>query len=113
MLEKVLVAIIKTSVDCLLHQGLTFSSIFPILGTVSGTGTALIVYAGGMSVIAGAITGGSLYLFIESINLFWFSLIRIAWFCSQFQLGLAASERVFAFIDAEPRITTPWKKWND
>ena len=87
-----------------LRQGLTFSSIFPILGTVSGIGTALIVYAGGMSVIAGAISAGSLYLFIESINLFWFPLISIASFWSQFQLGLAASERVFALIDAEPRV---------
>ena len=87
-----------------LRQGLTFSSIFPILGTIAGIGTALVVYFGGMSVIAGTITAGSLYLFIESINLFWFPLISIASFWSQFQLGLAASERVFALIDAEPRV---------
>ncbi len=87
-----------------LRQGLTFSSIFPILGTVAGIGTALVVYAGGMSVIRGTISAGNLYLFIESINLFWFPLISIASFWSQFQLGLAASERVFALIDAEPRV---------
>jgi ABC-type multidrug transport system fused ATPase/permease subunit len=87
-----------------LRQGLTFSSIFPILGTIAGIGTALVVYFGGMSVITGTITAGSLYLFIESINLFWFPLISIASFWSQFQLGLAASERVFALIDAEPRV---------
>jgi len=57
-----------------------------------------------MSVMAGTITPGNLYLFIESINLFWFPLISIASFWSQFQLGLAASERVFALIDAEPRV---------
>jgi ABC-type multidrug transport system fused ATPase/permease subunit len=87
-----------------LRQGLTFSSIFPILGTVSGIGTALVIYAGGMSVINGSISAGSFYLFIEGINLFWFPLISIASFWSQFQLGLAASERVFALIDAEPRV---------
>ena len=87
-----------------LRQGLTFSSIFPILGTVSGIGTALVIYAGGMSVISGSISAGSFYLFIEGINLFWFPLISIASFWSQFQLGLAASERVFALIDAEPRV---------
>ena len=87
-----------------LRQGLTFSSIFPILGTVSGIGTALVVYAGGMSVMNGSISAGNMYLFIESINLFWFPLISIASFWSQFQLGLAASERVFALIDAEPRV---------
>ncbi len=87
-----------------LRQGLTFSSIFPILGTIAGIGTALVVYAGGMSVIRGALSAGELYLFIEGISLFWFPLISIASFWSQFQLGLAASERVFALVDAEPRI---------
>ena len=87
-----------------LRQGLTFSSIFPILGTIAGIGTAMVVYSGGMSVIAGSVSPGNLYLFIESINLFWFPLISIASFWSQFQLGLAASERVFALIDADPRV---------
>ena len=88
-----------------LRQGLTFSSIFPILGTISGIGTALIVYFGGMRVLDGAVSAGNFYLFVEGINLFWFPLTSIASFWSQFQLGLAASERVFALIDAEPRVT--------
>jgi ATP-binding cassette subfamily B protein len=87
-----------------LRQGLTFSSIFPVLGTISGIGTALIVYAGGMSVIGGVVSAGALYLFVEGVNLFWFPLTSIASFWSQFQLGLAASERVFALVDAEPRV---------
>ncbi len=88
-----------------LRQGLTFSSIFPILGTIAGIGTALIVYFGGMSVIGGVVTAGGFYLFIQSIGLFWDPLVSIASFWSQFQLGLAASERVFALVDAEPRLT--------
>jgi ABC-type multidrug transport system fused ATPase/permease subunit len=87
-----------------LRQGLTFSSIFPVLGMISGIGTALIVYFGGMSVIGRAVSAGEFYLFIQGINLFWFPLISIASFWSQFQLGLAASERVFALVDAEPRV---------
>ncbi|HSM59124.1 MAG TPA: ABC transporter ATP-binding protein, partial [Candidatus Sulfomarinibacteraceae bacterium] len=88
-----------------LRQGLTFSSIFPVLGVISGIGTALIVYYGGMSVIGGAVSAGNFYLFVEGMALFWFPLTSIASFWSQFQLGLAASERVFALIDAEPRVT--------
>jgi ATP-binding cassette, subfamily B, bacterial len=87
-----------------LRQGLTFSSIFPVLGTVAGIGTALVVYFGSLSVVRGIVSAGSLYLFVESINLFLFPLTSIASFWSQFQLGLAASERVFALIDAEPRV---------
>ena len=87
-----------------LRQGLTFSSIFPILGTVSGIGTALVVYFGGMSVIGGIVSPGAFYLFLEGMALFWFPLVSIASFWSQFQLGLASSERVFALVDAEPRV---------
>jgi ABC-type multidrug transport system fused ATPase/permease subunit len=86
------------------RQGLVFSSIFPILGTVAGVGTALILYFGGRSVLAGVVSAGAWFLFVESINLFWFPLTGIASFWSQFQLGLSASERVFALIDAEPRV---------
>ena len=88
-----------------LRQGLTFSSIFPVLGTVAGIGTALVVYFGGMSVIGGVVTPGRLVPASSKASaLFWFPLTSIASFWSQFQLGLAASERVFALIDAEPRV---------
>src|SRR6185503_10465606 len=81
-----------------------FSAIFPILDILAGVGTAVIVYFGGESARIGALTAGSWYLFIQGLNLFWFPLTSIASFWSQFQLGLAASERVFALVDAEPRV---------
>lgn len=87
-----------------LRQGLVFSAIFPVLGTIAGVGTALIVYFGGSSVISGQVTPGQWFLFVEAINLFWFPLTSIASFWSQFQLGLSASERVFALIDADARV---------
>ena len=88
-----------------LRQGLTFSAIFPILGTIAGVGTALVVYFGGTSVLAGNVTPGQWFFFAEAVAFFWFPLTSIASFWSQFQLGLSASERVFALIDAEPRVT--------
>jgi ABC-type multidrug transport system fused ATPase/permease subunit len=87
-----------------LRQGLVFSGIFPVLGAISGVGTMLVVYFGGLSVLDGAVSAGDWFLFVESLNLFWFPLTSIASFWSQFQLGLSASERVFALIDAEPRV---------
>ncbi|MDA0699752.1 MAG: ABC transporter ATP-binding protein [bacterium] len=87
-----------------LRQGLVFSSIFPILGTVAGIGTALVVYFGGQSVLSGIATPGEWFLFVEALALFWFPLTSISSFWGQFQLGLSASERVFALIDAEPRV---------
>jgi ABC-type multidrug transport system fused ATPase/permease subunit len=87
-----------------LRQGLVFSSIFPILGSVAGVGTALIVYYGGQGVLAGVASPGEWFLFVEAVALFWFPLTSISSFWSQFQLGLSASERVFALIDAEPKV---------
>lgn len=88
-----------------LQQGLVFSSIFPILGILGSLGTASVVYFGGLTVLQGLATPGEWYLFVQSIYLFLFPLTGIASFWSQFQLGLSASERVFALIDAEPRVT--------
>ena len=82
----------------------TFSSIFPILNMLAGVGTALLVYVGGQQVRANTLTPGEWFLFIQGMAVFWFPLTSIASFWSQFQLGLAAGERVFALIDAEPRV---------
>ncbi len=87
-----------------LRTNFVFSGIFPILNIIAGVGTAMLVYFGGESARAGAITPGNWYLFIQGLALFWFPLTSIASFWSQFQLGLAAGERVFALIDAEPKV---------
>jgi len=87
-----------------LRTGYVFSGIFPILSILAGIGTAALVYFGGGIVKAGGITPGNWYLFIQGIALFWFPLTSIASFWSQFQLGMAAAERVFALLDAEPKV---------
>ena len=88
-----------------LRQGYVFSAIFPVLGTLGGLGTALVIYFGGVGAISGDVTTGEWYLFVQSLALFLFPLTSIASFWSQFQLGLSASERVFALVDADPRVT--------
>jgi ABC-type multidrug transport system fused ATPase/permease subunit len=86
------------------REGLVYNGIFPLLFLVTGLGTTVVVYFGGGSVLDHTISSGSWYLFIQAIGIFWIPLISIASFWSQFQLGLSASERVFALIDAEPRV---------
>jgi ABC-type multidrug transport system fused ATPase/permease subunit len=87
-----------------LRQGFIFNGIFPLLFTVASLGTAVVVYWGGRGVLDGSISVGDWFLFVQSVHLFWFPLTSIASFWSQFQQGLSASERVFALIDAEPRV---------
>jgi len=87
-----------------LARGLTLNSIFPMLGTASGLAMALLVYAGGVAIRSGGFSPGEWYLFMQATAFFWWPMISIASFWSQFQDGLSASERVFALIDAEPKV---------
>jgi len=87
-----------------LRRGLTLNTIFPIMGAASGLGTAILVYAGGLATLGGSVSPGDWYLFMQAVGFFWWPLLNIASFWSQFQDGLSAAERVFALIDAEPRV---------
>jgi ABC-type multidrug transport system fused ATPase/permease subunit len=87
-----------------LRQGFVFGSIFPLLFAVAGLATVLLVQVGGTAAMGGSITPGDWYLFLQSVAMFWLPLTSIASFWSQFQQGLSAAERVFALIDAEPKV---------
>jgi ABC-type multidrug transport system fused ATPase/permease subunit len=87
-----------------LRRGLTLNTIFPVLEVATGLGLALLIYAGGLTTRGGAVTPGGWYLFMQTVGFFWWPLISIASFWSQFQDGLSAAERVFALIDAEPKV---------
>ena len=92
------------SYDMNLRRGFVLSNVFPVLNMVGGVGTALLVYFGGLSAAAGVITYGAWYLFITSVDRFWFPMAQLSAFWSQVQAGLSASERIFALIDAEPTV---------
>jgi ATP-binding cassette subfamily B protein len=81
-----------------------FGSIFPTLNTISGLGVSAIIYFGGTMALDGVITSGEWYLFVQGLTIFFHPITSIASFWSQFQQGLAASERVFALIDDEPQV---------
>jgi ATP-binding cassette, subfamily B, bacterial len=87
-----------------LRRGLTLNSIFPVLGIASGAGIALLIYAGGLVSRDGTVSPGDWYLFMQAVGFYWWPLIGIASFWSQFQDGLSAAERVFALVDAEPKV---------
>lgn len=87
-----------------LRRGFTLSMVFPVLNALSGVGTAVLVYWGGLTTADQEISVGNWYLFLRAVDQFWFPLINVAAFWSQFQAGLSASERIFALIDAEPSV---------
>ena len=84
-----------------LRRGFVLSNVFPVLNMISGAAVAALVYLGGRAAGLGLISAGSWYLFIQSVDRFFFPFTFLASFWSQMQAGLSATERVFALIDAE------------
>ncbi len=90
----------QTSYNVNVHRGLVLSVVFPTLNALSMIATALMVLAGGRQVVAGAITVGSWYLFILSLDRFLYPVMNLTSFWTSIQNGLSAAERVFALIDS-------------
>ena len=87
------------------QRGFVLSSVFPSLNIVSGIIIAIMLYTGGYSVTLSIITAGAWYLFLESVDRFFFPVLNLSAFWAQVQSGLSAAERVFALIDAESAVT--------
>ncbi|HLO32440.1 MAG TPA: ABC transporter ATP-binding protein [Anaerolineales bacterium] len=86
------------------QRGFVLSLVFPTLDAMSGVFVAILVYVGGLSAARGLVSVGAWYLFIMSLNQFIFPVLNLSAFWAQIQGGLAAAERIFALIDAEPNV---------
>ena len=87
-----------------IRRGFVLSLVFPTLNALGGIFTAVLVYVGGLSIQQGLVTAGAWYLFIMSLDQFFFPVLNLSAFWAQIQQGLAAAERVFALIDADPNV---------
>ncbi len=86
------------------RRGFVLALVFPTLNAMMAVGTAIVVYFGGLEAAKGAIAVGAWYLFLRSVDRFWFPVLGLSSFWSQIQGGLSAAERVFALIDAEAAV---------
>ncbi len=86
------------------QRGFVLALIFPTLQFFAGVGTALLLTAGGYYTYLGVISAGAWFLFMNSVALFWFPMINLSAFWSQFQAALSATERIFGLMDAEPAV---------
>jgi ATP-binding cassette, subfamily B, bacterial len=94
----------RTSYRVNVWRGFVLSLVWPSLNTVAGIGTAVLVFAGGLSAAQGAVTIGAWYLFIMSLGRFFDPVMNLSAFWSNIQSGLSAAERIFALMDAEPNV---------
>jgi ATP-binding cassette subfamily B protein len=92
------------------QRGFVLSLVFPTLNALGGIFTGVLIYVGGMSAAAGIVTVGAWYLFIISLDQFFFPVLNLSAFSAQIQSGLSAAERVFALIDADPNVVQTDKR---
>ncbi|MFN8412787.1 MAG: ABC transporter ATP-binding protein [Anaerolineales bacterium] len=93
------------------QRGLILSLVFPVLNAIGGVFVGVLVYVGGLSAASGLVSIGAWYLFIMSLDQFFFPVLNLTSFWAQIQSGLSAAERVFALIDADPNVIQ--KETND
>ncbi len=87
-----------------MQRGLVLSLVFPTLNALGGIFTAVLIYVGGLNAAQGIISVGAWYLFIISLDQFFFPVLNLSAFSAQIQSGLSAAERAFALIDADPNV---------
>jgi ATP-binding cassette, subfamily B, bacterial len=93
-----------------IRRGFVLSLVFPVLNAISGIFVGVLVYAGGLSIEHALITAGAWYLFIMSLDQFFFPVLNLSAFWAQIQSGLSAAERVYALIDADPNVIQTEKR---
>ena len=86
------------------RRGFVLSLVFPVLNALQGIFAAILIYVGGFLAAQGVFTVGAWYLFLMSVDQFYFPILNLSAFWAQIQSGLAAAERVFALIDADPNV---------
>jgi ATP-binding cassette subfamily B protein len=86
------------------QRGFVLSMVFPTLNALGGIFVAILIYVGGLSAAQGIVTVGAWYLFIMSLDQFFFPVLNLSAFWAQIQAGLSAAERAFALIDADPNV---------
>ena len=86
------------------QRGFILSLVFPTLNALGGIFVGVLVYFGGLSAAQGLVSIGAWYLFIMSLDQFFFPVLNLTSFWAQIQGGLSAAERVFALIDADPNV---------
>ena len=76
----------------------------PLVMTIGSLATAAALVHGGMELVAGALTAGTLVAFITYTRQFFEPVQILAMWLAELQMAQASAERVISLVDAEPQI---------
>jgi ATP-binding cassette, subfamily B, multidrug efflux pump len=80
---------------------------YPMIELITALGLGLIIWYGGGSVMAGALSIGALVAFLQNAQRFYQPLSDLSEKYNILQAAMASSERVFRLLDRQPEILSP------
>jgi ATP-binding cassette, subfamily B, multidrug efflux pump len=81
-----------------------YALFFPVIEVLTAIAVALILVYGGLSMLAGAVTVGTVAMFLQYARRFFRPIQDLSEKYNMLQGAMAASERIFALLDTEPAI---------
>ena len=90
-----------------MRELLIFAVFRPGIALLANTALALILYRSGVSVLTGAVSLGTLYIFTNYIRSFFEPIQEIAEQFSTLQNAMASAEKIFAILDEKNPIEEP------
>lgn len=97
----------KEHLDANLQSIFYYAIFYPILELISAAAVALIVWYGGLQVLAGTLTVGTLVAFIQYSDRFFRPISDLSEKYTILQSAMAASERIFKLLDTAPSVVSP------
>jgi len=80
------------------------STFFPVVRFIGGIGVVLMLWFGGLRLLQGTLTLGTLVLFLQFNDQFFRPMLTITNFYNTVQSAFAGSERIFSIMDTMPTI---------
>jgi len=97
-------SIIETIFQLVQKAARVRSATHPIMESLGGVAIAVIIFYGGSQVVAGSTTPGTFASFIAALLMAYPAMKNLANLNANLQEGLAAAQRIFTLIDADPSI---------
>ena len=83
-----------------------WGAFYPMLASLIGVGTALVLWWGGRMVVASQISLGELVAFFAYLNLLTWPMIALGWVVNIYQRGEASMKRLTAILDEQPELVS-------
>ncbi len=83
-----------------------WGAFFPLLSSLIGFGTVVVLWWGGRMVVAGSVTLGEFVAFFAYLGMLTWPMIAFGWVVNIYQRGAASMKRLTTILDEEPELVT-------